>query len=248
MKILVSNDDGYLATGINVLTEALQDIAEVVVVAPDRNRSAASNSLTVHSPLRVQKIADNRYTVDGTPSDCVHLALTGFLDYEPDLVVSGINHGANLGDDVIYSGTVAAAMEGRFLGLPAIAVSLAGYGRLSHFDTAARVVVDMVQKLQHAEFSADVTLNVNVPDVPFDSLRGVCAARLGFRHKSEPVVREKDPHGRPIFWVGPAGRGADAGEGTDFHAVDNGAVAVTPLKVDLTRHDSLPQIADWLVE
>ena len=246
MKILVSNDDGYLATGINVLTEALQAVADVVVVAPDRNRSAASNSLTVHSPLRVQKIAENRYSVDGTPSDCVHLALTGFLDDEPDLVVSGINHGANLGDDVIYSGTVAAAMEGRFLGLPAIAVSLAGNGPLRHFDTAARVVVDMVQRLEHAAFSTDVTLNVNVPDVPFEALRGVRAARLGFRHKSEPIVREKDPHGRTIFWVGPAGRGADAGEGTDFHAVDDGAVAVTPLKVDLTRHDSLPQISEWL--
>ena len=246
MKILVSNDDGYLATGINVLTDALQAVADVVVVAPDRNRSAASNSLTVHSPLRVNKIAENRYSVDGTPSDCVHLALTGFLDHEPDLVVSGINHGATLGDDVIYSGTVAAAMEGRFLGLPAIAVSLAGSGPLRHFDTAARVVVDMVQKLEHAAFSADVTLNVNVPDVPFEALRGVRAARLGFRHKSEPIVREKDPHGRTIFWVGPAGRGADAGEGTDFHAVDNGAVAVTPLKVDLTRHDSLPQISEWL--
>ena len=248
MKILVSNDDGYLATGINVLTEALQAVADVIVVAPDRNRSAASNSLTVHSPLRVHKIADNRFSVDGTPSDCVHLALTGFLDVEPDLVVSGINHGANLGDDVIYSGTVAAAMEGRFLGLPAIAVSLAGEGRLTHFETAARVVVDMVQKLEQASFSTDVTLNVNVPDRPFAELTGVRAARLGFRHKSEPVIREQDPHGRTIFWVGPSGRGADAGEGTDLHAVEKGAVAVTPLKVDLTRHDSLPQISEWLTE
>ena len=246
MKILVSNDDGYLATGINVLTEALQAVADVVVVAPDRNRSAASNSLTVHSPLRVHKLAENRYSVDGTPSDCVHLALTGFLEDEPDLVVSGINHGANLGDDVIYSGTVAAAMEGRFLGLPTIAVSLAGDGRLKHFDTAARVVTEMGQKLERASFSADVTLNVNVPDRPYEELTGVRAARLGFRHKSEPVVRTKDPHGREIFWVGPAGRGADAGAGTDFHAIEEGAVAVTPLKVDLTRHDSLPQITEWL--
>ena len=245
MKILVSNDDGYLATGINVLTEALVEIADVVVVAPDRNRSAASNSLTVHSPLRVSKIADNRYTVDGTPSDCVHLALTGLLDDEPDLVVSGINHGANLGDDVIYSGTVAAAMEGRFLGLPTIAVSLAG-DRLRHFDTAARVVTDMVQKLERASLAADVTLNVNVPDRPYDELTGVVAARLGFRHKSEPVIRARDPHGRTIYWVGPAGKGQDAGPGTDFHAVDQGAVAVTPLKVDLTRHDTLPQLNEWL--
>jgi len=248
MKILVSNDDGYLATGINVLTEALQAVADVIVVAPDRNRSAASNSLTVHSPLRVQKVADNRYSVDGTPSDCVHLALTGFLDVEPDLVVSGINHGANLGDDVIYSGTVAAAMEGRFLGLPAIAVSLASEGRPTYFETAAQVVVEMVQKLERAAFATDVTLNVNVPDRPYADLTGVRASRLGFRHKSEPVIREKDPHGRTIFWVGPAGRGADAGEGTDFHAVEQGAVAVTPLKVDLTRHDSLPQITEWLAE
>ncbi|MGI9224821.1 MAG: 5'/3'-nucleotidase SurE [Woeseiaceae bacterium] len=248
MKILVSNDDGYLATGINVLTEALQTVADVVVVAPDRNRSAASNSLTVHSPLRVHKIADNRFSVDGTPSDCVHLALTGFLDVEPDLVVSGINHGANLGDDVIYSGTVAAAMEGRFLGLPAIAVSLANEGRPTHFETAARVVVEMVQKLERASFATDVTLNVNVPDRPFAQLSGVRAARLGFRHKSEPVIREQDPHGRTIFWVGPSGRGADAGEGTDFYAIEQGAVAVTPLKVDLTRHDSLPQISEWLSE
>jgi 5'-nucleotidase len=200
----------------------------------------------VHSPLRVHKVAGNRYSVDGTPSDCVHLALTGFLDHEPDLVVSGINHGANLGDDVIYSGTVAAAMEGRFLGLPAIAVSLAGEGRLAHFDTAARVVVEMVQNLEKASFSTDVTLNVNVPDRPFSELAGVRAARLGFRHKSEPIIREQDPHGRTIFWVGPSGRGADAGEGTDFHAIEQGAVAVTPLKVDLTRHDSLPQISEWL--
>ena len=246
MKILVSNDDGYLATGINVLTEALAEVADVVVVAPDRNRSAASNSLTVHSPLRVQRVADNRFSVDGTPSDCVHLALTGFLDHEPDLVVSGINHGANLGDDVIYSGTVAAAMEGRFLGLPAIAVSLAGEGRLKHFDTAARVVTEMVQKLERASLARDVTLNVNVPDVPYEELTGICSTRLGFRHKSEPIIRNKDPHGRTIYWVGPSGRGADAGDGTDFHAIDSGAVAVTPLQVDLTRHDSLQQLGEWL--
>jgi 5'-nucleotidase len=247
MKILVSNDDGFLATGINVLTEALAEIADVVVVAPDRNRSAASNSLTVHAPLRISKIAENRYSVDGTPSDCVHLALTGLLDDEPDLVVSGINHGANLGDDVIYSGTVAAAMEGRFLGLPTIAISLAG-DRLTHFDTAARVVTEMVKKLERSSLAPDTTLNVNVPDVPYDELNGIVAARLGFRHKSEPVIRTRDPHGRTIYWVGPAGKGQDAGPGTDFHAIDQGAVAVTPLKVDLTRHDSLPQLTEWLTQ
>lgn len=247
MKILVSNDDGFLATGINVLTEALAEIADVVVVAPDRNRSAASNSLTVHTPLRISKVAENRYSVDGTPSDCVHLALTGLLDDEPDLVVSGINHGANLGDDVIYSGTVAAAMEGRFLGLPTIAISLAG-DSLTHFDTAARVVTEMVKKLERASLAPDTTLNVNVPDIPYDELKGIVAARLGFRHKSEPVIRTRDPHGRTIYWVGPAGKGQDAGPGTDFHAIDQGAVAVTPLKVDLTRHDSLPQLTEWLTQ
>ena len=245
MKILVSNDDGYLATGINVLAESLEQFADVVVVAPDRNRSAASNSLTLSSPLRVSQVGERRYAVNGTPSDAVHLALTGLLDYEPDLVVSGINHGANLGDDVIYSGTVAAAMEGRFLGLPTIAVSLVGH-RLEHFDTAAQVACNMVQRLSDAPLSSDVILNVNVPNLPFKELKGLRAARLGFRHKSEPVVKSKDPHGRTIYWVGPAGQGADSGEGTDFHAIESGYASVTPLKVDLTRHETLPKLDAWL--
>ncbi len=245
MKILVCNDDGYLATGINVLTDALSAIADVIVVAPDRNRSAASNSLTLNDPLRVSKVAENRYRVNGTPSDCVHLALTGFLDEEPDLVVSGINHGANLGDDVIYSGTVAAAMEGRFLGLPTIAVSLVGQ-KLQHFDTAARVATELVQRLAQHSLPSDFILNVNVPDRPYEDLTGIVEARLGFRHKSEPVVRSKDPHGRTIFWIGPAGSGQDAGPGTDFHVLTEGGVAVTPLTVDLTRHEALPQLAEWL--
>jgi len=243
MKILVSNDDGYLATGINVLTDALSEIADVVVVAPDRNRSAASNSLTLHDPLRISRVAENRYRVNGTPSDCVHLALTGFLDEEPDLVVSGINHGANLGDDVIYSGTVAAATEGRFLGLPTIAVSLVGR---KHFDTAARVAAELVQRLENDPLPSEFIFNVNVPDLPYDELTGIRVARLGFRHKSEPVVKSQDPHGRTIFWVGPAGSGQDSGDGTDFNAIDNGAVAITPLKVDLTRHEALSQVAEWL--
>lgn len=246
MKILVSNDDGYLAKGINVLTDSLAAVADVVVVAPDRNRSAASNSLTLSDPLRVKQHGPDRYSVNGTPSDCVHLALTGLLDEEPDLVVSGINHGANLGDDVIYSGTVAAAMEGRFLGLPTIAVSLVGEERLRHFETAGRVVADMVQKIDTAMLSPDVILNVNVPDLPFEEIKGIQAVRLGFRHKSEPVVKSKDPHGRTIFWVGPAGRGADSGDGTDFHAIERGFVTVTPLSVDLTRHEALPQLGTWL--
>ena len=247
MKILVSNDDGYLAHGINALADALEKVADVVVVAPDRNRSAASSSLTVHNPLRVSKVGDNRYSVDGTPSDCVHLALTGFLDVEPDLVVSGINHGANLGDDVIYSGTVAAAMEGRFLGLPTIAVSLVGH-RLVHFDAAARVATELVQKIERAGLESDTVLNVNVPNLPYEELQGVRATRLGFRHKSEPVIKTDDPHGRPIYWVGPVGKGADAGPGTDFHAIDQGAVAVTPLRVDLTRHEAVDRLGEWLAD
>lgn len=245
MRILVSNDDGYLATGINVLADALAEIADIIVVAPDRNHSGASNSLTLHSPLRIHAVAENRYFVNGTPSDCVHLALSGFLDVEPDIVVSGINHGANLGDDVIYSGTVAAAMEGRFLGFPAIAVSLVG-PTPTHFDAAARVACDLVRKLEKDPLPSDAILNVNVPDLPFDRLRGLQATRLGFRHKSEPMIRTKDPRERTIYWIGPAGEGQDAGAGTDFEAISNARVAVTPLKVDLTRHEALPQLSKWL--
>jgi len=214
VKILVSNDDGYLARGISALATALSDIAEVTVMAPDRNHSGSSNSLTLHAPLRVHKVEDRRYFVTGTPSDCVHIALTGFLDEDPDIVVSGVNHGANLGDDVIYSGTVAAAMEGRFLGLPAIAVSLVGqHGK--HFE-------------------------------PYDELNGVRSTRLGFRHRAEKVVKNRDPRGKTIYWIGPAGPGQDTGPGTDFAAIEDGAVAVTPLKVDLTRHEALGQLTDWL--
>lgn len=245
MKILVSNDDGYLATGINVLTAALEKVADVVVIAPDRNRSAASNSLTLKNPLRVSEVSGSRYKVDGTPSDCVHLALTGFLDFEPDLVVSGINHGANLGDDTIYSGTVAAAMEGRFLGLPSIAVSLVGQ-KLRHFDTAAAVASELVQKIERAPLASDVILNINVPDIALAELRGVRATRLGFRHKAEQILKDKDPYGRPIYWIGPAGIGQDAGEGTDFFAVEQGFASISPLKVDLTRHDTLPDLSSWL--
>ena len=245
MKILVSNDDGYLATGITMLADALAEIAEVVVVAPDRNHSGASNSLTLHAPLRIHKVMDRRYFVNGTPSDCVHLALSGFLDFEPDIVVSGVNHGANLGDDVIYSGTVAAAMEGRFLGFPAIAVSLVGR-QGGQFAAAAKVACDLVQRLQEFPLPNDVILNVNVPDRPYEELKGIQATRLGFRHRSEPLIKTKDPQDKTIYWIGPAGPGQDAGPGTDFEAIEKGAVAVTPLKVDLTWHQALPELGDWL--
>jgi len=245
LKILVSNDDGYLAKGINTLADELANIAEVTVVAPDRNRSGASNSLTLHSPLRVRRVEEDRYFVNGTPSDCVHLALAGFLDEDPDIVVSGINHGANLGDDVIYSGTVAAAMEGRFLGLPAIAISLVGRHAVN-FNTAARVASDLVTKLQQNPLAGDIMLNVNVPDVDYDDLQGIESTRLGFRHRAEAMIREKDPHGRSIYWIGPAGEGQDNGVGTDFEAIARGVVAVTPIKVDLTRHEMLPDLKGWL--
>lgn len=247
MKILVSNDDGYLARGINVLADALSEIADVTVVAPDRNYSGASNSLTLHSPLRIHEVSEKRFFVNGTPSDCVHLALSGLLDEDPDLVVSGINHGANLGDDVIYSGTVAAAMEGRYLGLPAIAVSLVGQ-RPQNFETAARVAVELVDRLGAAALPRDVLLNVNVPDRPYSELTGIEATRLGFRHRSEPLIRTEDPQGKEIYWIGPAGPGQDAGPGTDFHAIERGAVAISPLQADLTRHETVPNLKEWLAK
>ena len=245
MRILISNDDGYQSPGIACLARRLGQLGEVHVVAPERNRSGASNSLTLDHPIRAHR-ADNGFVyVDGTPTDCVHLAITGLLSPEPDLVVSGINAGANLGDDVLYSGTVAAAMEGRFLGLPAIAVSLAGDEHV-HYETAASVVVALISSLPGAPIPGDTILNVNVPDVPPDRLVGVRVTRLGQRHKSEPVVRGRDPRGREIFWVGPAGGGQDAGPGTDFHAVAEGCVSITPLHVDLTRYSALADLGRWV--
>jgi len=247
MRILVSNDDGYFAPGIACLAEALKAVAHVDVVAPERDRSGASNSLTLVRPLRLNRAANGFYFVDGTPTDCVHLAITGLLDTEPDIVVSGINHGANLGDDVIYSGTVAAAMEGRFLGLPAIAVSLAGK-RGTNFSTAARVVLQLLDRLKQHSLPSDTILNVNVPDLPYEQIQGYEATRLGHRHKAEPVIKSADPHGNPIYWVGPSGPEADAGPGTDFHAIRHQRVSVTPLHVDLTRHMTLNQLSNWLGE
>lgn len=247
MKILVSNDDGYRAPGLAALAAAMAQLGEVTVVAPDRNRSGASNSLTLDRPIRAL-LGDNGYTfVDGTPTDCVHLAITGLLEEEPDIVVSGINSGANLGDDVLYSGTVAAAMEGRFLGFPAIAVSLVGE-EPQHYATAAEVAKRLVLRLQTRTLPADTILNVNVPDVPWDQLTGFEATRLGHRRKSEPVVKSRDPRGRPIYWVGPAGPEEDAGAGTDFYAIRQRRVSVTPLHVDLTRYGALDTVAGWVRE
>ena len=245
MHILLSNDDGYLAEGLIALANALRDHAEISVVAPDRNRSAASNSLTLEMPLRVN-IADNGFIkVDGTPTDCVHLAITGLLEHEPDMVFAGINHGANLGDDVLYSGTVAAATEGRFLGLPAIAISLAG-NNPHYFETAAQVAVTLLNQLIKKPLPKDTILNVNVPNVAIKDLKGYQATRLGQRHKSEPVIKSNDPRGRIIYWVGPPGGEQDAGPGTDFYAISEGYVSVTPLQIDLTRYESIDALASWL--
>jgi 5'-nucleotidase len=245
MHILISNDDGYLATGINALAVTLQQYAEVSVVAPDKNRSAASNSLTLDMPLRAT-VCDNGFVrVDGTPTDCVHLAITGLLETEPDMVFAGINHGANLGDDVLYSGTVAAATEGRFLGLPAVAISLVGSDP-RHFDTAAQVAVTLLRKIQSHPLPDDTLLNVNVPDLPIDQLKGYRSTRLGQRHKAEAVICDSDPRGHTIYWVGPPGSEQDAGPGTDFDAIRNGYVSITPLQLDLTRYDRLDGLGDWL--
>lgn len=243
--ILLSNDDGYLSPGLATLAAALRRIAAITVVAPDRDRSGASNSLTLTRPLRAREAANGFIYVDGTPTDCVHLAITGLMSAEPDIVVAGINHGANLGDDVLYSGTVAAAMEGRFLGLPAMAISLVG-SRSQYLETAARVATELLQSLIPGSLPADTILNVNVPDVPYDSLAGFQATRLGHRHKAEPMVRDADPLGRPIYWVGAPGSAADAGPGTDFHAIQHHYVSVTPLQVDLTRYTALDTVAAWL--
>ncbi len=249
MKILLSNDDGYLARGIRCLAENLRDFADVTVVAPEQNRSGASNSLTLDNPLRVTTEADGVIRVDGTPTDCVHLAITGLLDHEPDMVIAGINAGANLGDDVLYSGTVAAAVEGRFLGYPAVAVSLAGQTLQQlpqHYDTAAQVARVLIGRLIADPLPADTILNVNVPDVPLAEIRGYEATRLGNRHKSEPMEKMIDPRGREIYWVGPAGAEQDAGLGTDFHAINHNCVSITPLQVDLTRYNAMDQVARWL--
>jgi 5'-nucleotidase len=247
VKILISNDDGYRAEGIHRLRAALATLAEVTVVAPDRNRSGASNSLTLDVPLRVFESEPGVYFVPGTPTDCVHLAISGLFDYEHDMVVSGVNDGANLGDDVLYSGTVAAAVEGRFLGLPTIAVSLCTSGAGGgHFRTGAEVARVLVAQLLKSPLQRALILNVNVPDVPYEQLRGFRPSRLGYRHRSAPVMRAHDPRGRLVYWVGPAGAEQDAGPGTDFDTVAQGFVSVTPLQVDLTRHAALPELGTWL--
>ena len=244
MKILISNDDGYLAPGINALADQLAAIADIVVVAPDSNRSGSSNSLTLDRPLRVMRAANGFYSINGTPSDCVHIALTGILDERPDLVVSGINQGQNMGDDTLYSGTVAAATEAFLFGIPAIAFSQVEHG-WAHLDDAARAARDFVQrKLDHLQ--SPFLLNVNIPNRPYAELQKVVATRLGKRHESEPVIKSQDPHGNEIFWIGPAGKAKVASEGTDFHATASGCISVTPLQIDLTHAAQLERLRQSL--
>ncbi|QWT22353.1 5'/3'-nucleotidase SurE [Bacillus sp. NP157] len=248
MQVLVSNDDGVEAPGIRVLAGRLAGFGTVTVVAPDRDRSGASNSLTLDSPIRVQRMEDGRYRVSGTPTDCVHLALSGLLEHETDIVVSGINNCANLGDDVIYSGTVSAAMEGRFLGLPAIAVSLVTKeGSGEHFESAANAVLMLVRRLVVDPLPADTILNVNVPDLPWDEIQGFEVTRLGKRHRSAPAIRTADPRGRDMWWIGPPGKVEDEGPGTDFNAVARGFVSVTPIHTDLTRFQALEKVSSWML-
>ncbi len=246
MRILLSNDDGYAAPGIEALARALADLADLTVVAPDRNRTGASNSLTLDRPLMLKRAHNGFYYVNGTPSDCVHLAVTGMLDPLPDMVISGANEGANMGDDTLYSGTVAAATEGYLLGVPSIAVSLASSGEATYYETAARVTAELVRRFQREGFGERVLLNVNVPDVAPEALRGTKVTRLGKRHKAEPVVKSINPRNETVFWVGAAGAAQDAGEGTDFHAVANNWVSITPLQIDLTHTRQLPLVGEWL--
>ncbi|MDR1853745.1 MAG: 5'/3'-nucleotidase SurE [Azoarcus sp.] len=246
MRILLSNDDGYFAPGLAALAQVLAAVAEVTVVAPERDRSGASNSLTLDRPLTLRRAANGFYFVNGTPSDCVHLAVTGLFETLPDMVISGINLGANMGDDTIYSGTVAAATEGYLLGIPSMAVSLVSHDA-SDFSAAARVALAMVDRFVRQPFREPVLLNVNVPDVPFEALGPAQVTRLGRRHKAEPVVRSTTPRNETVYWVGAAGGAADAGEGTDFHAVAHNLVSVTPLQIDLTHTAQIGVVADWLI-
>lgn len=245
MRILLSNDDGYFAPGLACLAEALSAIADIIVVAPERDRSGASNSLTLDRPLSLHKSHNGFYYVNGTPTDCVHLAVTGMLDSLPDMVVSGINDGANMGDDTVYSGTVAAATEGFLLGIPSFAISLASLSA-GNFSTAARIATEMVQRFENDKLHGPVLLNINVPDVAYGELQGIEVTRLGRRHKAEPVVKSQSPRGETVYWVGAAGSAQDAGEGTDFLALQQNRVSVTPLQIDLTRYGQMEAIKQWL--
>lgn len=245
MRILISNDDGYFAPGLNILATHLAKIADITVVAPERNRSGASNSLTLDRPLSVRKASNGFYYVNGTPTDCVHIALTGLMDEMPDMVVSGINDGANMGDDTIYSGTVAAAMEGYLLDIPSFAVSMSQHNA-THFETAARIAVELVQHYAKTALKSPTLLNINVPDIPYDEIQGRSITRLGKRHKAEPVIQLQTPRGETVYWVGAAGQPNDGGIGTDFYAIAHNHVSISPVQVDLTKHSQLTELKDWI--
>lgn len=245
MRILISNDDGYFAPGLNILATHLANIADITVVAPERNRSGASNSLTLDRPLSVRKASNGFYYVNGTPTDCVHIALTGLMDKMPDMVISGINDGANMGDDTIYSGTVAAAMEGYLLDIPSFAVSMSQHNA-THFETAARITVELVQHFGKTALKTPTLLNINVPDIPYEAIQGRSITRLGKRHKAEPVVQLKTPRGETVYWVGAAGQPNDGGEGTDFYAIAHNHVSISPIQVDLTKHVQIAELNDWI--
>jgi 5'-nucleotidase len=244
LHILLSNDDGYFAPGLAILAESLASLGTVTVVAPERDRSGASNSLTLDRPLTVRRAASGFFYVNGTPTDCVHLAVTGLLDELPDIVISGVNYGANMGDDTIYSGTVAAATEGFLLGIPSVAVSLVAAGN-DNYRTAARIAADIAQRFKDKPLGQHALLNVNVPDVAYEELRGIEITRLGKRHKAEPVVKATTPRGGTVYWVGAAGGAQDAGEGTDFNAIARTVASITPLQVDLTHYAQVQAVRDW---
>lgn len=247
MRILLSNDDGVHADGIKVLFDELVKVFDVTVVAPDRNCSGASNSLTLLNPLRAQTLGNGFISVNGTPTDAVHLGAAQLMRPQPDLVVAGINHGANLGDDTLYSGTVAAATEGRHLGMPAIAVSLVSSDP-KHFQTAAVVTAKFIERLLEHPLPSDQIININVPDVPLDELKGIQVTRLGNRHKAETMKKVQDPWQRDIYWYGRLGEELDAGVGTDFHAIANGYASITPLTIDMTAYKSLAKMTEWINE
>ena len=245
MRILVSNDDGYFAPGIAALAAAVRHLGEVTVVAPERDRSGASQSLTLDRPLSVRTAANGFLYVNGTPTDCVHLAINGLLGERPDIVISGINDGANMGDDTIYSGTVAAATEGFLLGVPAIAFSLIEHG-YAHLDSAARVAADLVAALAPRLIREPMLLNVNIPNRAYEDLGPAVVTRLGKRHLSEGTIEAHTPRGAKVYWIGLAGGAKDAGPGTDFHALEQGQVSITPLDADLTHEPGLGRVKDWL--
>jgi len=243
VKILVSNDDGYLAEGINVLAERLSKKHQVIIFAPSENKSASSSSLTIDKPLKPIKISGSIYTINGTPSDSSHFALCGYFEEEFDLVIAGINFGPNMGDDVIYSGTVAAAIEGRFVGFPSIAISLASWNG-KNFDTAAKVAEVVVDNVEFSELSSNTVLNINVPDIPFNEVKGFKTTRLGKRHKSENIIQDKEDNS--LYWIGENGKEAENGPGTDFYAIKNNYVSITPLQIDLTNNDEIEKVDNWI--